>query len=927
MSSFPLVRQTAALVVAGVVLLLSACEGEVHEADVATSAKSAMSERRYEAAAVELKSALQTLPESGQLRFLLGQALYRQGEAANAVVEFRKALDLAYDKDQVVPALAWAMLARAQARQVVEQFDKVALTKPEAVAELQAALASAQYVQGNFSRGKEMVQAALAADPKNITARLMKVRQTAGSGGFDEALTAVQGVLTEAPGHAAALTLKAELLAAGKQDRTGAIKVYREAVAAEPNNTAAQSGLIELLALSNDTAAFRTQVIELGKAAPNSVEAHFYLAELALLDGDVKGARETAQKLLNAAPNLAPALMLAGSISLRSNELAQAQTQLEQSIQLAPNVPYAKRLLAEAQLRSGQAGRALATLKPLLEGGSPTGADLSLAAEVYLLQGDLLRAESLYTQAAKLNPDDTKSRAALALSQIGRGDTAGGFAQLEALAVSDKSTMADMALIAARLQRNDLEPALAAVARLETKQPGKSLPHLMRARILMQRNDRPGARASLEKALSIDPANFQAAVELMNFDVAEGRPDLALQRFEAVEAKLPESPLPALAVVEMKSRAGQPPEEVEAQLSRLVQRFPTDTAVRRALVEHHLSKRNPSSAVAAAQDAVSAIPNSPVLMDTLARAQLGAGDVRAAVATLQKAAAMQPDSPQARMRLAEVYIGLKDYNGAAQSLQRALDASPRYLPAQQGQVQLALLRKQVPEALKIARDVQKQRPNEAVGHLIEANVHASQRAWPAAIDAYKAALDRQPSSQTAVQVHSLMLTAKRQADADRFADTWERNYPADFEFISHRATVAAENKDLVSAERRYRQVLTKYPDSPQALNNVAVVLLLQHKPGALPMAERAAKLAPNQAAYLDTLATAQASEKKLAEALASQQRAVSLAPASAGYRLNLAKLLLESGKRAQAKTELEKLNELGAGFPARDEVVAMLKGL
>jgi Flp pilus assembly protein TadD len=167
----------------------------------------------------------------------------------------------------------------------------------------------------------------------------------------------------------------------------------------------------------------------------------------------------------------------------------------------------------------------------------------------------------------------------------------------------------------------------------------------------------------------------------------------------------------------------------------------------------------------------------------------------------------------------------------------------------------------------------------------------------------------------------------RNADADRFAATWTKEQPKDAAFIFHLGTMAMGRKDYAGAEARYRQVLALAPDQPLALNNVAWLMVQQGKPGAVPLAEKAQKLQPEQASVMDTLAAALAAEDQLPKAIEWQRMAVAKAPNNPTYQLTLAKLLIKSGDKVAARGQLEQLGKLGDKFAAQAEVTQLLGSL
>ena len=90
-------------------------------------------------------------------------------------------------------------------------------------------------------------------------------------------------------------------------------------------------------------------------------------------------------------------------------------------------------------------------------------------------------------------------------------------------------------------------------------------------------------------------------------------------------------------------------------------------------------------------------------------------------------------------------------------------------------------------------------------------------------------------------------------------------------------------------------------------------------------AEKAIALAPNQPAFLDTLATLLSAKNEYARAVELQNKALSLQPRNDAFRLNLAKIHLAGGKKDLARKELDELAKLGVRFPQQPEVAELLK--
>ncbi len=923
LSSIALRLRAPALLLA-VALVAAGC-GEKTAAESVAAAKTYLQKNDTKAAIVELKAALQRSPQDGEARFLLGEALLKSGNAAGAVVELEKAQELRFDDNRLAPALAQALLLQRQAKKVTDQFTRTQLGDRAAGSQLKAFVAAAFGAQGDFERAQAFVEQSLALDPKNVAARLLQARLTAGRGDMDGALAGVDAVLADDANHREAWQLKGEILWVGKRDPDAGAAAFAKVLELEPKYLPAHSALISLALTRRDTPAFKARVDALRQVLPNHPETRFFEAQEALLAGDAKRAREIAQLLLRASPDSGRLLQLAGAIELQGGSLTVAETHLVKALQFDPRLVVARRLLAQVYSRNGQPARAIATLQPLVAERRPDAETLAALAEAHLQNGQFAESEALFRRAAELKPDDAKIQTALALGRIARGDVDNGLAALDALAGRDSGTYADLALISSLLRRDDADAALRAIDRLQKKQPQAALPHLLRGRLLARRDDIGGARASFEQALAADADYFPAAAALAAIDIDANRPEAALKRFEDQLARDPKNYRALLAVAELRQRSGEPPAKVRTLLQDAVKAQPSELAPRLLLIDFLLSQNENDAARSAAQDAASALAESPPLLDALGRAQLAAGDVQQALSAFGKIATAQPQSSVAQLRLAQAHLKNRDVDAVRRSLARALEIDPRHLQAQAATIELALREKRYGDALATARTVQQQRPKEAVGFLMEADVHLQQRQLAAGIAALRTALDHERATPIAMRLHATLTTAGRTAEAETLAATWLREQPKDAQFVFHLGVTAMDAKDHARAQKRFEEYLALRTDDPAALNNLAWVKLQQGRRDALADAEHANRLAPNTAAFMDTLASALAANGQLTQAIEWQRRAVEKSKSLPAYRLRLAKLLLQSGDKVSARTELQALAALGPRFAQQAEVSALLK--
>ena len=196
-----------------VAALLAGC-GEKPES-MLTSAKEHLGKNDRAAAVIELRNALQKNPDLAEARFLLGKAELDTGQFAGAQKELRRALELKYPPDEVIPPLAEAILLSGEFKKVIDEFgktemktpevpadlpaplaaamqqmgvaaskepdksNKVVMTTPEARAALQTTLGRAQLALGNVEGAKTAFAAAIAAKPDHPPAMLGQARLAA----------------------------------------------------------------------------------------------------------------------------------------------------------------------------------------------------------------------------------------------------------------------------------------------------------------------------------------------------------------------------------------------------------------------------------------------------------------------------------------------------------------------------------------------------------------------------------------------------------------------------------------------------------------------------------------------------------------------------------------------------------------------------
>ncbi len=892
-----------------------------------SSAKDYLAKNDSKAAVIQIKNALQSNPNMPEARFLLGTALLESGDPAGAETELRKAMALKHPQDQVIPPLAKAMLAQGQAKKLTDEMAKTELGTPATQANFLTTMATAYAMQSKPEPAQDALVAALAADPAFAPAQIMLARQKAGQNDVAGALATLEEVIAKNPRNPDAWKLKGDILLFTKNLQPDALAAYRKAVEAKPDFLAGHTALINLLLQQANLADATTQLEQLKKFSPNHPQTKYLDAQLAFQKKEFKPARDLIQQALKSAPDNVQALQLAGAVELQLNAPVQAEAYFGKALQAAPNLTLARRALVMIYLRSGQPAKALATLTPGLNRDNIDPALLAMAGEVYLQNNDLQKAEEFFAKASQQDPKNAKSRTSLALTRMMGGQIDAGFNELHDIAASDSGPTADLALISVHLRRQEFDKALAAIDALEKKQPGKALTANLRGRTLLAKKDVAGARKSFEQAVSLDANYFSAVASLASLDMADKKPEDAKKRFLAVLTKDAKNSQALLALAELAARTGAANDEVAKLIGNAITANPTEAASRLRLIDFHLRNKDLKLASSAAQEAAAALPDSPEVLDALGRTQLAAGELNQAIASYNKLAGMQALSPLPHMRLADIHLANKNKEAAAQSLHKALEIKPDLQQAQRGSIVLDLDSKNIAGALATARNMQKQSPNDAMGYVLEGDIYASQKNWDLAATGYRSGLKMVNATELAIKLHATLLAAGKTAEADKFSVSWQKDNAKDTAFVLYLGDGAIARKDYTAAEKLYASVIKRQANNAVAYNNLAWVSAKLNKDGAIALAEKANALAPDQPAFMDTLAMLLSQQGAHTKAAELQAKALALQPQNPMFKLNLAKIHLQGGQKDLAKKDLDDLTKLGDKFGGQTEVAELLKGI
>jgi len=903
--------------------LLTACGGD-NSATLVTEAKAKVAAGDYKAAMIELKNAVAKDDKNAEARFELGKLYLAQNDPVSAEKEFRRAREAGIAGATVNPLIARALLEQHEFQRVLDELPIPADSDPEA-ATLHALRATAELALNRKEDARKTLQHALEVAPENAEVQLALAKLALADGDAVKAMQDLNLALRIDPKHLNSLLLKGDLLrATGKSAE--AMTAYQEVLRIDPRNIDARLALAGVAIAENRLDDARKEVDAALKVMPNSLLAHYTQALIDFREKKIERARDDLANVLKSAPEFAPALLLGGSIEYTLGNLQTAETYLNKVVKAAPTNLYALRLLAASQLRLGRPDDAANTLAPALGSTQHDAGVLTIAGEIALAKKDFAQASAYFEQAAQHNPDSAAIRTELGISRLAQGDSR-AMADLQAASTMEGSTnRADTFIILNQLAHKQFDAALASIAALEKKQGANPLAWNYRGAAYLGKQDTAHARDSFERALKLDPAFFPAAANLAQLDLKANQPGAARQRFEGILKADPQHLNAMLALADL-SLHNHDEKAYVSWLEKAAAAHPQALPPRVALARYLLAKGDKNQALTVAREAVDAQPDNPAAHDLLGTTQLALGDTTNALVSFRKLVDRQPGQVAPMIKLATAQIVAKDLMGARKTLQDALRIQPDYLDAQLMLGGVEIQGANFDEALKLAKQIQHQRPISPAGFTLEGDAAFARKDYPAALAAFEHAQKLAPSGALLIRQLQVFNARQQPETGEKRLTDWLAAHPQDNSVRAALAQNLVERKQYKAAIENYLILNRNSPNNLLILNNLAWSLSESRDGRALAYAEQALALKPDNPAVMDTLGWILVQLGQVERGIKLLRQALAKTPDAAEIQFHLASALAQSGDPVRAQSELERLLASGIAFPQEQEAHALLNKL
>lgn len=883
------------------------------------------------AASIELKNVLRENPTHAEARYLLGQISLEIGDAATAEKELLRAKEAGWDEAAVQLLLAEAIFRQGKFQKLVDDISILDSYPADVKANLLGLRAAAQAGLGEWEEVAATLISGEAIDSNALWVLQSRARLQINSEDLKAAGVTLTRALEKYPDSRDLWLLNAAILEE-KGDLAAANDAYQQVTKLDPPKLITAWGRqarlgqsrIQLIQKNNEKA---MEVLDpVLKMYPSDLEANYLGSVIASELKQYDLAEKRVLKVLKLAPEHYASLLLIGNLYYMQEDYEQAAYYLEKATYARPENLQAQTLLGKTYLLLGQYNEAEDTFE---FASSRTGDNAELLALIGIAKmkgGDARAGIQNLENAAETAPADTAVISELAKAYMNTGETARAIEVLESvIEESDQKLQTETLLILAYLRAGENDKAIDLAHKLSNQLPDNPLPHVFTGMALEMKKEFTTARSNYDKALNIQSDNILAILGHARIDMQEGKTESSRKRYQTVLTIQPDNSVALTSLAYILASEGKDEESVKL-LEKAREADPAALESRLLLSNFYIHQGDAGKALVYAMEAQKINPENVRVLFVLGKAQLGTADPEAEQTFLTLVKRV-PESPDAHFYLALAQARSGDVDAIRQSLQRVLELNPDHVEARLALGNLELHDGNTDTAMEIAHQLQQTKPDSVAGYLLEGDVLMARQDTKQALPAYQAALKRTQNGEVVIRINRAQrLLGNKKAGYGALSE-WLKKHPEDLQVRFTLALTHMADGENDAAMSQFRKILEKQPDNAAVLNDLAWLTHESGEPGAVEMAERAHRLAPDNPAIQDTYGWLLVQTGSVESGLIALEQAAKKAPDIYDIRYHLAYALAKAGNKTRAKQELDSILESGKPFSERDKAEVLLKEL
>lgn len=449
-------------------------------------------------------------------------------------------------------------------------------------------------------------------------------------------------------------------------------------------------------------------------------------------------------------------------VLMRQGKRAEAADLNSQILKDNPNDPDAKGLAASFMLDKGDVARALTELQAVVTRAPDNPVARFNLGRAHLARGEWEQARQAFQKAIELRPDYIMARLALAQLQVSRGEFDAALSAVDQILKIDRNNLNARLIQSAALmgQRKygDSRTLLEGMAKVTPTSPDV---FFQLGVVNLAERKFKDAEDAFRKSYQLNPANSRGLMGIVQTDLAQNKPDAALQMLREEVAKSPGRTDLRLALGNTAAQSGHYDEALEAftaYLNGLDKNSKQRGEAYLLIGEVYRRKGDDGSAIASLQQARQVLPDNPVILSTLALTLDHAGKWSDAKQVYEAALKVQGDNGVALNNLA--YL-MAEHNGdlddALTKAGRAKQLLPNLAEVSDTLGWIYLKKNLSDSAIQIFKELVQKAPNQATFRYHLAMAYSQKGDKPNAIKELQQALKNSPTKDEKDKIQQMLV--------------------------------------------------------------------------------------------------------------------------------------------------------------------------
>lgn len=481
------------------------------------------------------------------------------------------------------------------------------------------------------------------------------------------------------------------------------------------------------------------------------------------------------------------------------------------------------------------------------------------------------------------------------------------------------------------LKQNKLADARTEITALLAQNPREPEFYNLQALLEILEKDTTSARQSFQKAIQLDPDNLTAYLGLAKLTLDANDLNKA-KEYSNKALAINNKSIKAYLVLADIAHKEKNPREVENILLTALNKTKGNVAAEIEVIKHlskfYAANKQPDKILSLGQEIAGRYPNNSMALSTLAGAQLINGQRQSAEQTLLQLVNLDKQDINHRLLLARLFIEHPDKEKEVfKLLDEASEIDPSKPQALIFRTAYLTKLKRYREALENVDRINRQFPAMAIGKMLQGDVYLAEKKFDKALAAYQQVYQVAPNNKILFIIADLMNVQDNPAGALQFLNSELEKNPENNAIHFKLAAIHLQRQNYEQAETHYQAILRDQPDNALALNNLAGIYSLQHKPQALELAKSAYNKAPGSATVADTYGYILIKQGQHQEGLALLEKAAASAPQANDIQFHLAEAYSVNGNNKQAIEILENIKKSEQPFPEKEAAVNLLNQL